>query len=74
MKLFDAMELEAQLPDGTRETFTFQQYLDYRDWVGLPVEDSEKTDHITWLKADNLSRLAIYVSLELYNRAKKDGR
>ena len=73
MTLADAMRFDAELPDGSIQTFTFQNYIDYRKWLGLPVQEKEKAEHIEWLNISNMSRVSIFVALELYKRATAAG-
>ena len=64
---------EATLPSGKVETFTYQDYLDYRNWLGMPVAKADHTSNLQWLESDNLSRVSVYLGLEMSKRAKATG-
>ncbi len=59
---------DARLPNGKIELFSFQDYLTYREWLGVPVDRRERSEIIKWLNSDNLSRLSVYLGIIVAKR------
>jgi len=65
----DEMIFSTKLPDGSQETFTFQEYLDYRKWLGLPPPDRQgRGEIIRWLNSSPLSCSTVYFAIAVYKR------
>ena len=61
----NAAVFAAELPNKHIERYSFAEYLAWRESVGIPIEESEWTDWVTWMSAqnNNFGRIGAWISV-----------
>lgn len=68
-ELCEAIRFTVTLPDGSEETFTWREYLEYMNDLTLTIDHKEdRIVAISWLQENNENRLFALLSLKEWRK------